>query len=78
MCSKHDKIECDQKWEHILQYNCVGIYRMLDGRTVAEFLEQLIGASLSEPHIDELAVNFLYFYIYFRGATALLVAAGKR
>ena len=24
----------------------------------------LIGASLSEPHIDEFAVNFLYIYIY--------------
>ena len=23
-----------------------------------------IGASLSEPHIDEFAVNFLYIYIY--------------
>ena len=27
--------------------------------------ELVIGASLSEPHIDEFAVNFLYFYIYF-------------
>ena len=24
---------------------------------------QLIGASVSEPHIDEFDVNFLYFYI---------------
>jgi len=24
----------------------------------------LIGASLSEPHIDEFAVNFIYIYIY--------------
>ena len=24
----------------------------------------LIGASLSEPHIDEFAVNFLYIYFY--------------
>ena len=24
----------------------------------------VIGASLSEPHIDEFAVNFLYVYIY--------------
>ena len=24
----------------------------------------MIGASLSEPHIDEFAVNFLYIYIY--------------
>ena len=24
----------------------------------------VIGASLSEPHIDEFAVNFLYIYIY--------------
>ena len=24
----------------------------------------LIGASLSEPHIDEFAVNFLYIYMY--------------
>ena len=36
----------------------------------------VIGASVSEPHIDEFNVNFLYFYIsiYIRGATALLVA----
>ena len=24
----------------------------------------VIGASVSEPHIDEFNVNFLYFYIY--------------
>ena len=40
--SKHDKIECDQKREHILQYNRVGINRVLDGRTVAEFLDNLL------------------------------------
>ena len=27
-------------------------------------IKGLIGASLSEPHIDEFAVNFLYIYIY--------------
>ena len=27
--------------------------------------KQIIGASVSEPHIDEFNVNFLYFYIYF-------------
>jgi len=33
---------------------------------LAFFLEILflVGASLSEPHIDEFAVNFLYIYIY--------------
>ena len=39
--------------------------------------QELIGASLSEPHIDEFAVNFPYIYIFLRGATALLVAAVK-
>ena len=24
----------------------------------------LVGASVSEPHIDEFAANFLYIYIY--------------
>ena len=27
-------------------------------------MQSIIGASLSEPHIDEFAVNFLYIYIY--------------
>ena len=40
--SKHDKIKCDQKWNHILQYNHVGTYCVLDACRVAEFLEQLI------------------------------------
>ena len=26
ICSKQDEIECQQKWEHILQYHRVGIY----------------------------------------------------
>ena len=26
-----------QKWDHIFQYNCVGMYHVLDGRTVAVF-----------------------------------------
>ena len=29
------------------------------------FCIRLVGASVSEPHIDEFNVNFLYFYIYF-------------
>ena len=43
----------------------------------AQEYEVLIGASLSEPHIDEFAVNFPYIYLFIslRGATALLVAA---
>ena len=28
------------------------------------FCIRLVGASLSEPHIDEFAVNFPYIYIY--------------
>ena len=28
------------------------------------FCIRLVGASLSEPHIDEFAVNFLSIYIY--------------
>ena len=28
------------------------------------FCIRLVGASVSEPHIDEFAVNFLYIYIY--------------
>jgi len=29
-----------------------------------ETLHFLIGASLSEPHIDEFAVEFVYIYLY--------------
>jgi len=32
----------------------------------------MIGASLSEPHIDEFAVNFLYIYIRERGSVLYL------
>ena len=32
---------------------------------VKRFNDYIIGASVSEPHIDEFNVNFLYFYIYF-------------
>ena len=39
ICSKQDEFECQQKWEHILQYQRVGIYSVADGRTVAEFLD---------------------------------------
>ena len=39
ICPKQDEIDCQQKWEHILQYQRVGIYSVADGRTVAEFLD---------------------------------------
>ena len=28
-----------QKWQHILKYRRVGVYNVLDGRTVGEFLK---------------------------------------
>ena len=31
--SKQDEVECQQKWEDILQYQHVGIYSVADGRT---------------------------------------------
>ena len=34
--SKQDEFECQQKWEHILQYRRVGIYSVANGCTVAE------------------------------------------
>ena len=39
ICSKQDEFECQQKWDHILQYQRVGVYSVADGRTVAEFLD---------------------------------------
>jgi len=27
------------KWQHILQYKCIGVYSVADGCTVAEFFE---------------------------------------
>ena len=41
ICSKQDEFECQQKWEHTLQYQRVGIYSVADGRTVAEFLDSI-------------------------------------
>jgi len=32
----------------------------------------LIGASLSEPHIDEFAVEFVYIYVYIRERDSVL------
>ena len=40
-CSKDNKVDCDQKWEHILNYKCVGVFKVLDGRTVSDFLAAL-------------------------------------
>ena len=41
ICSKQNGIECEHKWDHILQYQRVGIYSVADGRTVAEFLDSV-------------------------------------
>ena len=41
ICTKDGKIDCDMKWQHILQYKRVGVYSVADGRTVAEFLETI-------------------------------------
>ena len=51
-----------------------GVVRIFVGHPEVVKRLLIIGASLSEPHIDEFAVNFPYI----RGATALLVAAVKR
>ena len=32
-------IACDQKWQHILKNRRVGVYTVLDGQTVREFLK---------------------------------------
>jgi len=39
ICTKDGEIDCDTKWQHILQYMSIGVYSEADGRTVAEFLE---------------------------------------
>ena len=36
--AKTGQLECQQKWEHILQYQSVGI---ADGHTVAKFLDSI-------------------------------------
>ncbi len=38
-CTKDGELDCDTKWQHILQYKCIGEYAVTDGRTVGEFLE---------------------------------------
>ena len=40
-CSKDNKVDCDQKWKHILNNKCVGVFKVLDGRTVSDFLAAL-------------------------------------
>ncbi len=40
-CSKNNEIECEQKWDHIFQYKRVGIFSVTDGRTVAEYLDDI-------------------------------------
>ncbi len=39
ICTKDGKCICDEKWQHILQYKCIGVYVVADGRTVGEFLK---------------------------------------
>ena len=39
ICTVDGKLDCDQKWQHILKYRRVGVYTVLDGRTVGEFLK---------------------------------------
>ena len=39
LCTVDGKLDCDQKWQHILKYRRVGVYTVLDGRTVGEFLK---------------------------------------
>ena len=39
ICTVDEKLDCDQKWQHILKYRRVGVYTVLDGRTVGEFLK---------------------------------------
>ena len=30
ICTKDGKIDCDMKWQHILQYKCIGVYSVAD------------------------------------------------
>ncbi len=39
ICTDGGKRECDPKWQHILKYECIGVYTVVDGRTVKEFFE---------------------------------------
>ena len=42
VCLNHDiilKIECESKWQHNLKYQCIGVFVVNDGRTVANFLD---------------------------------------
>ena len=42
ICTVDGKLDCDQKWQHVLKYRRVGVYTVLDGQTVGEFLRYLI------------------------------------
>ena len=44
--------------------DCVAIERFKPGQKLPCVLKIVVGASLSEPHIDEFAVNILYIYTY--------------
>ena len=39
ICTGDGKLDYDQKWQHILKYRCVGMYTVLHGQTVGEFLK---------------------------------------
>ena len=39
ICTVDGKLDCDQKWQHILKCRHVGVYTVLDGLTVGEFLK---------------------------------------
>ena len=34
-CFKDNNAECDQKWEDILNYECIGVFKVLDDQTVS-------------------------------------------
>ena len=60
--SKQDEFECQQKWEHILQYQRVGIYSVANGCTVAELQYYLTHNLLIE------LCTFCFFCFFFFGS----------
>ena len=38
-CTNDHKLECDNKWQHILSYKKLGVMVVDDGRSVADFLK---------------------------------------
>ena len=63
----HVEFTINTRTKHPLRVEEMGLREYLHTHVVLCYLQcppiLVIGASLSEPHIDECAVNFLYIYI---------------